>query len=91
MCVCCVRCAARGMARAVSNRLGRRRFHRFMVKMGLHPRFMGVRGYAFCSFRLMLQLTSRHPGRHCIADPAAHRQQGDHQGKEQDTHKANDK
>jgi len=82
VCVCCVRCVARGVARAVSNRLGRR----FMVKMGLHPRFMGVRGYAFCSFWLMLQWTSRHCGRHCIADPAAHRQQGDHQGKEQDTH-----
>lgn len=57
-----------------------------MVKMLVSPRFMGVGSYEFRSGLLMLQIPGGHAGRHRIANPAAHGQQGDHEDEEQMAH-----
>ena len=55
--------------------------------MRLRARFMGMSSYYFCSDVLLeLHLGSGHTGRHRITDPAAQRQQGDHNDEEQMAH-----
>lgn len=51
------------------------------------PRFMTVSNYFFCSGLLvLLHLARKHSRRHRIADPAAQRQQSDHEDEKQVAH-----
>ena len=82
--ICMIR-SSRGMTCAVGGRLRCVSRHDFGILMSLHPRFMGVSSYYFCS-SLLLHLSRDHCRRHGITDPAAQRQQGDHDDEEQVAH-----
>ncbi len=91
VCVSQARSITGGMARAVSNFWNCLWRHWLMIKMGWSPHFIGVKSYVFNSNSLGLEMTrrhpGRHPGRHRVADPAAHRQQGDHEDEKQMAHR----
>ena len=59
-----------------------------MVKMGFRAYSMGLSSYRLSSglLGLALQRSQRHVIGHCIARPAAHKQQGNHEDEEQGAH-----
>lgn len=85
--ISCVRFCARSMARAVGCGWGSIRHPCSGILMRFCSRFMAVSRYFFCSGLLvLLHLARKHSRRHRITDPAAQRQQGDHEDEEQVAH-----
>jgi hypothetical protein len=56
-----------------------------MVKMAVSPYRLGVTSYDFGSVH-HCRAARRHLGRHHVTDPAAYRQQGDHEGEDEVAH-----
>jgi hypothetical protein len=56
-----------------------------MVKMTISPYQPGVISYGFGSVHCR-RSARRHLGRHHVADPAAYRQQGDHEDEDEMAH-----
>ena len=77
---------ANAVAGAIGQRLKRHRSLLFMLLMlinwGVGPLPMGVVSYYFSSNLQLRCARRRHLGRHHLADPAAHGQQGNHQGED---------
>ncbi len=85
--ICGVRFCIRSMAWAVGCSWGHICRHCFGILMSFRPSFMTVSCYCFCSgLLLLLHLARKHSRRHRVTDPAAQRQQGDHEDKEQVAH-----